>query len=346
MAMIQRTRTNELDSLSPESSKRKVGNQSGNVVQLFIGIHWGDPTGSDLHYCSRPNCSLVFGTPAAQAYGRLSLSALPISSIKFLENDSKASSSLDVIPTIVQSAAPYSEHNGILYKDAYVSQFMDQDNPNHVYKLKKALYGLKQAPHAWYDLLLKFLLSQKFSKKTMDPTLFIRRQGKDILLVQFYVDEIIFASTTPELFYADADHAGCQDTRRSTSGLQKLSYMCFVGLLCLSPLDDDRTYDPWPIDIKDHSFSSNSKVELFLFNSNQCISSMKKWPSQDEGNFTIFFHFENNKISKKGLRDSSDNFAYNEYGKRLMLAPRSAKALQEKVLLKLHGIRKLLGSPS
>ncbi|GJR90015.1 retrovirus-related pol polyprotein from transposon TNT 1-94 [Tanacetum coccineum] len=92
--------------------------------------------------------------------------------------------------------------NGILCEEVYVSQpdgFMDQDNPNHVYKLKKALYGLKQAPCAWYALLSKFLLSQEFSKGTVDPTLFIRRQGKDILLVQIYVDDIIFASTTPEL---------------------------------------------------------------------------------------------------------------------------------------------------
>nr|GFB52417.1 retrovirus-related Pol polyprotein from transposon TNT 1-94 [Tanacetum cinerariifolium] len=92
--------------------------------------------------------------------------------------------------------------NGILREEVYVSQqngFVDKDNPNHVYKLKKALYGLKQAPHAWYDLLSKFLLSQEFSKGTVDPTLFIRRQGKDILLVEIYVDDIIFASTTPEL---------------------------------------------------------------------------------------------------------------------------------------------------
>ncbi|GJX45408.1 retrovirus-related pol polyprotein from transposon TNT 1-94 [Tanacetum coccineum] len=92
--------------------------------------------------------------------------------------------------------------NGILREEVYVSQldgFMDKDNPNHMYKLKKALYGLKQAPCAWYDLLSKFLLSQEFSKGTVDPTLFIKRQGKDILLVQIYVDDIIFASTTPEL---------------------------------------------------------------------------------------------------------------------------------------------------
>ncbi|GKD54046.1 retrovirus-related pol polyprotein from transposon TNT 1-94, partial [Tanacetum coccineum] len=82
--------------------------------------------------------------------------------------------------------------NGILREEVYVSQpdgFMDQDNLNHVYKLKKALYGLKQA-----HLLSKFLLSQEFSKGTVNPTLFIRRQGKDIILVQIYVDDIIFAS--------------------------------------------------------------------------------------------------------------------------------------------------------
>ncbi|GKF14566.1 retrovirus-related pol polyprotein from transposon TNT 1-94, partial [Tanacetum coccineum] len=76
--------------------------------------------------------------------------------------------------------------NGILREEVYVSQtdgFMDQYNLNHVYKLKKALYGLKQASRAWYDLLSKFLLSQEIFKGTMDPTLFIRRQGKDILLV-------------------------------------------------------------------------------------------------------------------------------------------------------------------
>ncbi|GKB31281.1 retrovirus-related pol polyprotein from transposon TNT 1-94 [Tanacetum coccineum] len=94
--------------------------------------------------------------------------------------------------------------NDILHKEVYVSQpdgFVDQDNLNHVYKLKKALYGLKQAPRAWYDLMSKFLLSQEFSKGTVDPTLFIRRQGKDILLVQIYVDDIVFASTTTELCF-------------------------------------------------------------------------------------------------------------------------------------------------
>ncbi|GJR61589.1 retrovirus-related pol polyprotein from transposon TNT 1-94 [Tanacetum coccineum] len=68
----------------------------------------------------------------------------------------------------------------------YVSQpngLVDPDNPNHVYRLKKALYGLKSAPRAWYDILLSFLPSQGFSKGTVDPTLFISRKGKDILLI-------------------------------------------------------------------------------------------------------------------------------------------------------------------
>ncbi|GJS77648.1 retrovirus-related pol polyprotein from transposon TNT 1-94 [Tanacetum coccineum] len=92
--------------------------------------------------------------------------------------------------------------NGNLREEVYVSQpdgFVDPDNPNHVYKLKKALYGLKQAPRAWYDMLSSFLISQDFSKGSVDPTLFIRKEGKELLLVQVYVDDIIFAASTPEL---------------------------------------------------------------------------------------------------------------------------------------------------
>ncbi|GKA41740.1 retrovirus-related pol polyprotein from transposon TNT 1-94 [Tanacetum coccineum] len=92
--------------------------------------------------------------------------------------------------------------NGNLREKVYVSQpdgFVDKDNPNHVYKLKKALYGLKQAPRGWYDMLSSFLISQDFSKGSVDLTLFIRRDGKELLLVQIYVDDIIFAASTPEL---------------------------------------------------------------------------------------------------------------------------------------------------
>ncbi|GJT03571.1 retrovirus-related pol polyprotein from transposon TNT 1-94 [Tanacetum coccineum] len=268
------------------------------------------------------------------------------------KNNSEASSSSDVIPTIVHTAAPNSEHvtkctkdypldniigelerpahlvargycqedgidfeesfapvarldanqiflayaahmnmifyqmdvkltflNGILREEVYVSQsdeFVNQDNPNHVYKLKKALNGLKQAPRAWYDLLSKFLLSQEFSKGIVDPTLFIRRQESlkkysmessdhvDTPMVEkSKLDEdtqgkvvdpthyrgmvgtlMYLIASRPDLTfaicmyarglwypkdssialtaYADADPAGCQDTRRSTSGSMQL----------------------------------------------------------------------------------------------------------------------------
>nr|GEU87993.1 hypothetical protein [Tanacetum cinerariifolium] len=76
--------------------------------------------------------------------------------------------------------------NGNLREEVYVSQpdgFVDQDNHNHVYKLKNALYGLKQALRAWYDMLSSFLLSQDLSKDLVDPTLFIHRNSNDLLLV-------------------------------------------------------------------------------------------------------------------------------------------------------------------
>ncbi|GJU53376.1 retrovirus-related pol polyprotein from transposon TNT 1-94 [Tanacetum coccineum] len=76
--------------------------------------------------------------------------------------------------------------NSELREVVYVSQpegFVDQDKPNHVYRLKKALYGLKQALRTWYDMLSSFLLSQEFSKGVVDPTLFTRKVGRDILLM-------------------------------------------------------------------------------------------------------------------------------------------------------------------
>ncbi|GKA76141.1 retrovirus-related pol polyprotein from transposon TNT 1-94 [Tanacetum coccineum] len=72
-------------------------------------------------------------------------------------------------------------------------------NGNLQEELKKALYGLKQALRAWYDMLSSFLISQDFSKGLVDPTLFICKEGKELLLVQVYVDDIIFAASTPEL---------------------------------------------------------------------------------------------------------------------------------------------------
>nr|GEW30819.1 hypothetical protein [Tanacetum cinerariifolium] len=83
--------------------------------------------------------------------------------------------------------------NGNLREEVYVSQpdgFVDPDNPNHVYKLKKALYGLKQAPRTWYDMLSSFLISQDFFKSSVDPTLFIRKNGNDLLLSKYSLESL------------------------------------------------------------------------------------------------------------------------------------------------------------
>ncbi|GJS66302.1 copia protein [Tanacetum coccineum] len=135
--------------------------------------------------------------------------------------------------------------------------FVDQDNPSHVYKLKKALYDLKQAPCAWYDMLPSFLISQHFPKgKQIDATLYRGMIGSLVYLISSRPDlnyAVCFCTryqakptekhlqAVKRIFqylkgtinmglwyskdtgmsltaYADADHAGCQDTRRSTSG--------------------------------------------------------------------------------------------------------------------------------
>ncbi|KAJ9541528.1 hypothetical protein OSB04_028034 [Centaurea solstitialis] len=92
--------------------------------------------------------------------------------------------------------------NGKLNEEVYVAQppgFVDPKFPDHVYKLNKALYGLKQAPRAWYDTLSTFLLSKGFVRGKIDSTLFLKKYPKHILLVQIYVDDIIFGSTNPKL---------------------------------------------------------------------------------------------------------------------------------------------------
>ncbi|GJV01903.1 retrovirus-related pol polyprotein from transposon TNT 1-94 [Tanacetum coccineum] len=91
---------------------------------------------------------------------------------------------------------------GPLKEEVYVNQpdrFVDPYHPDQVYRLKKALYELKQALRAWYDELSNFLVSKGFSKGSIDPTLFITKHGEDILLVQIYVDDIIFGSTNLKL---------------------------------------------------------------------------------------------------------------------------------------------------
>nr|GEY70190.1 hypothetical protein [Tanacetum cinerariifolium] len=153
--------------------------------------------------------------------------------------------------------------NGILREEVYVSQpdgFVDQDNPNHVYKLKKALYGLKQAPRADpvdTPMVKKFKLDEDTQGKAVDPThyrgmvgtlMYLIASRPDLTFVvcmcaryqamptekHLHVVKRIFKylrgiinrglwypkdSSIALTAYADADHTGCQDTRRSKSGI-------------------------------------------------------------------------------------------------------------------------------
>ncbi|GJT82488.1 putative ribonuclease H-like domain-containing protein [Tanacetum coccineum] len=87
-------------------------------------------------------------------------------------------------------------------EEDYVCQppgFEDPNFPDRVYKVEKALYGLHQAPRAWYETLSTYLLDNWFQRGKIDKTLFIRRDKGDILLVQVYVDDIIFGSTKKSL---------------------------------------------------------------------------------------------------------------------------------------------------
>ena len=113
--------------------------------------------------------------------------------------------------------------NGYINEDVFVEQppgFECSMKANHVYKLKKALYGLKQAPRAWYERLSIFLLNKDFTTETVDTILFIKKIESDILIVQIYVDDILFGSTNKKM---------CDDFSRKMSEEFEMSMM---GELC------------------------------------------------------------------------------------------------------------------
>ena len=118
--------------------------------------------------------------------------------------------------------------NGKLDEEVYVEQppgFVDPKHPDYVYRLDKALYGLKQAPRAWYETLAQFLIESGFTRGTIDKTLFYLNQGNDLLLVQIYVDDIIFGSTNAKLCQR---FAKLMQSRYQMSMMGELSY--FLGL--------------------------------------------------------------------------------------------------------------------
>ncbi|GJX93461.1 putative ribonuclease H-like domain-containing protein [Tanacetum coccineum] len=117
---------------------------------------------------------------------------------------------------------------GTIKEEVYVHQppgFVDLAHPHKVYKVVKALYGLHQAPRAWYETLSSFLLENGFWRGTIDKTLFIKKNKSDIMLVQVYVDDIIFGSTKQSMCTEFED---CMHKRFQMSSMGELTF--FLGL--------------------------------------------------------------------------------------------------------------------
>nr|GEW50974.1 putative ribonuclease H-like domain-containing protein [Tanacetum cinerariifolium] len=116
------------------------------------------------------------------------------------------SSVLSFAASVVTSVYHMNVKSAFLYgtidEEVYVMQppgFQDSEFPARVYKVEKAMYGLHQAPRAWYGTLSKYLLTNGFQRGTIDQTLFIIRHRGDFILVQVYVDGIIFGSSNLQL---------------------------------------------------------------------------------------------------------------------------------------------------
>ncbi|GJS55423.1 copia protein [Tanacetum coccineum] len=149
--------------------------------------------------------------------------------------------------------------NGFINEEVYVAQppgFINFAKPNHVYRLKKALYGLKQTPKAWYDRLKAFLIKHDYTMGMVDNTLFTKNKDLNLIIVQIYVDDIIFGSTYQEMcddfakimhdefemrlwypkgfdietiVYADSDYAGDYVDLKSTSGICTFIGCCLTS---------------------------------------------------------------------------------------------------------------------
>lgn len=79
--------------------------------------------------------------------------------------------------------------NEFLKEEIYVKQI------NNILKLDKALCSVKQAPRAWHERLSKYLLDNDFVRVKIDNARFLKSRGRDLLIVQVYMDDIIFGAT-------------------------------------------------------------------------------------------------------------------------------------------------------
>nr|GEW02682.1 hypothetical protein [Tanacetum cinerariifolium] len=121
--------------------------------------------------------------------------------------------------------------------DALQDPSWDSEFPAKVYKVEKAMYGLHQAPRAWYGTLSKYLLTNAFQRGTIDQTLFSRRQRGDFILVQVYVDDIIFGSSNLQLC---REFEALMHEKFQMSAMGELNF--FLGLSSNTPMDKENSW--------------------------------------------------------------------------------------------------------
>ncbi|GKA40460.1 retrovirus-related pol polyprotein from transposon TNT 1-94 [Tanacetum coccineum] len=144
-------------------------------------------------------------------FARIEAAGIKTKGIRFIEVGST-----DAIRIFIANAA---NKNMTIFQMDVKTDFLNSELK------EEALYCLKPALHAWYDMLSSFLVSQQFSKGAVDPTLFTRKAGNDLLLVQIYVDDIIFASTNTVMCN---EFANLMTTMFKMSMMGKMSF--FLGL--------------------------------------------------------------------------------------------------------------------
>nr|GEX57070.1 hypothetical protein [Tanacetum cinerariifolium] len=148
-------------------------------------------------------------------------------------------------------------------EEVYVCQpsgFEDPGHPDKVYKVVKALYGLHQAPRAWYETLANYLLENGFQRGKIDQTLFIKRQKGDILLVQIYVDDIIFVKQNKDGIFISQDKYVAEILRKF--GLTE-------GKLASTSIDIEKPLlkDPDGEDVDVHTYRSMIGSLMYLTSS-------------------------------------------------------------------------------
>nr|GEW86869.1 hypothetical protein [Tanacetum cinerariifolium] len=158
--------------------------------------------------------------------------------------------------------------HGTIKEEVYVHQpprFEDPDYPHKIYKVVKALCGLHQAPRAWYETLANYLLKNSFQRGKIDQTLFIKKQKGDILLVQVYVDDIIFGFTNKDLCKA---FEKLMKEKFQMSSMGELTF--FLDKKSTStPIDTDKPLlkDPDGEDVDVHTYRSMIGSLMYLTSS-------------------------------------------------------------------------------